>query len=85
MNEDTITTIYVDDFCKALEAYCKAHSLPGDEKRAWFPASRLSLSEVMAIILLFQLSGYRCFKWYYQRYVCIHLSGFFRCMNGGSR
>jgi hypothetical protein len=31
----------------------------------------------MTIILLFHLSGYRCFKWYYQRYVCIHLSGFF--------
>jgi hypothetical protein len=79
MDEDTITTIYcdVDDFCKALEAYCKAHSLPGDENRAWFPASRLSLSEVMTIILLFHLSGYRCFKWYYLRYVCLHLLTYF--------
>jgi hypothetical protein len=23
------------------------------------------------------LSGYRCFKWYYQRYVCLHPSNFF--------
>ncbi|MDR0684907.1 MAG: IS982 family transposase [Spirochaetaceae bacterium] len=75
MNEDTITKIYcdVDDFCKALEDYCKTHCLPGAPKNSWFPASRLSLSEVMTIILLFHLSGYRCFKWYYQRYVCLHL------------
>jgi hypothetical protein len=55
MDEDTITRIYcdVDDYCKALEAYCKAHSLPRAQKNSWFPAGRLSLSEVMTIILLF--------------------------------
>jgi hypothetical protein len=65
MNEDSITEIYcdVDDFCKALEGYCKTRLLPGEKARKWFPASRLSLSEVMTIILLFHLSGYRCFKW----------------------
>jgi hypothetical protein len=72
MNEDSITSIYCD-----VDDFCKAHSLPGDEKRAWFPESRLSLSEVMTIILLFHLSGYRCFKWYYPRYVCLHLISFF--------
>jgi hypothetical protein len=79
MNEDTITRIYcdVDDFRKAFEAYCKAHSLPGAQRSSWFPASRLSLREVMTIILLFHLSGYRCFKWYYQRCVCSQLRGYF--------
>jgi hypothetical protein len=67
----------VDDFCKALTAYCKAHSLPEDKKRVWFPAIRLSLSEVMTIILLFHLSGYRCFKRYYQRYGYLPLLTFF--------
>jgi hypothetical protein len=43
----------------------------------WFPKGRLSLSEVMTIILLFHLSGYRCFKWYYQRYVCVYLRHYF--------
>jgi hypothetical protein len=69
MNENTITRIYcdVDDFCQALEHYCKAHYLPGAGKNPWFPASRLSLSEAMTTILLFHLSSCGCFKWYYQR------------------
>jgi hypothetical protein len=79
MDEDTITRIYcdVDDFCKAFDAAYKAHSLPGDKKGAWFPASRQSISEVMTIMLLFHLSGYRCFKWYYQRCLCLHLRNYF--------
>ena len=79
MNEDSITRIYcdVDDFCKALEGYCKAHLLPCGKAPKWFPASRLSLSEVMTIILLFHLSGYRCFKWYYHRYVCVVMRNYF--------
>jgi len=31
----------------------------------------------MTIILLFHHSGYRCFKWYYQRYVCVHMRTYF--------
>ena len=79
MSEDSITEIFcdVDDFCKALENYCKNRCLPGGKKAPkWFPASRLSLSEVMTIILLFHLSGYRCFKWYYQR---VHMRDCFPC------
>ena len=46
MNEDSITRIYcdVDDFCKALEGYCKSRLLPHDKAPKWFPASALSLS-----------------------------------------
>ena len=79
MDEDIITRIYcdVDDFCITLERYCKGQLLPGEKKAKWFPACRQSLSEVMTIILLFHLSGYRCFKWYYQRYVCVHMLTYF--------
>jgi hypothetical protein len=79
MNKDIITRIYcdVDDFCKALEGYCKSHLLAGIKGSRWFPSSRLSLSEVITIILLFHLSGYRCFKWYYQRHVCVYLQHYF--------
>jgi hypothetical protein len=79
MDEDIITRIYcdVDDFCRALEGYCKTHLLPGRKAKKWFPASQLSLSEVMAIIMMFHLSGYRCFKWYYQRHVCTQMRGYF--------
>lgn len=36
-------------------------------------ASSLSLSEVMTIVILFQQSGYRNFKTFYQAHVCQHL------------
>jgi len=79
MDNDSITRIYcdVDDFCKALEGYCKTHLLPCGKAAKWFPASHLTLSEVMTIIVLFHLSGYRCFKWYYQREVCVHMRAYF--------
>jgi hypothetical protein len=79
MDEDIITRIYcdVDDFCKALESYCKAHLLPNGKSPKWFPTGLLSLSEVMTIIVLFHLSGYRCFKWYYQRYICAKMQEYF--------
>jgi hypothetical protein len=51
--------------------------LPNGKAPKWFPASSLSLSEVMTIILLFHLSGYRCFKWYYVRYVCTVMREYF--------
>ena len=79
MDEEDITEIYcdVDDFCKALEGYCKARLLPQEKPPKWFPASALSLSEVMTIILLFQLSSYRCFKSYYQKHVCVYMREYF--------
>lgn len=35
--------------------------------------SKTSMTEVMTIMVLFQLSGIRCFKWFYTHYVCKHL------------
>jgi hypothetical protein len=69
MNEDIITGIFcdVDDFCKALEAYCKSCLLPSDTGKTWFPNGGMALSEVIAIVILFHLSDYRHFKWFYKR------------------
>jgi hypothetical protein len=69
LNDDIITRIFcdVDDFCKALEAYCKSHLLPSSTGNAWFPAGNMTLSEVITIVILFHLSGYRCFKWFYKQ------------------
>jgi hypothetical protein len=65
MNNDRITRIFcdVDGFCIRLERYCKNHLLPTTTGGAWFSSSRLTLSEVMPIAILFHLSGSRCFKW----------------------
>ncbi|MDA0712984.1 MAG: IS982 family transposase, partial [bacterium] len=39
--------------------------------------TKLSLSEMVTIIVLFHESGYRTFKWYYLDYVCVHMRGEF--------
>jgi hypothetical protein len=79
MNDDSITRIFcdVDDFCARLERYCTIHLLPIDTGSAWFPRSRLTLSEVMTIAILFHLSGYQCFKWYYQEHGSKQLARYF--------
>jgi hypothetical protein len=46
----------------SFEGYYKTICLTGNKKTRRFPVSRLSLSEVMTIILLFHTGGYRCFK-----------------------
>jgi hypothetical protein len=79
MNDDSITRIFCDDagdFCTMFERYGKNRLLPSDTGGAWFPRSRLALSEVMTIVILFHLSGYRCFKGDYREYVCERLSGY---------
>ncbi len=50
----------VDDFCKAYEEYCM-HSLMM-EKQKIIPRTRMALSEIMTILIMFHLSGYRTFK-----------------------
>ena len=60
-----------------MEKYVKARLLPNEQAGAWFPESRMALSEIMAIAILFQLSGYRCFKWYYNDYAVKHMGGYF--------
>ena len=62
----------IDDFCQFFEPSFKAKLLEsGDSQR--HRKSTLTLSEVMTIIIWFQLSGYRTFKDYYQNEVSKHL------------
>ena len=61
-----------DEFCREFEPYLSAKQL-SDGKRHRQRASTLSISEVMTIVILFQLSGFRNFKTYYTQHVCAHL------------
>lgn len=36
--------------------------------------NRMSDAEIMVILILFHSGGFRCFKYYYQEYVCKHLT-----------
>ena len=37
----------------------------------------MSDAEIMGILILFHIGGFRCFKHYYKEYVCKHLKGMF--------
>ena len=56
-----------DDFCKAYEEYC-THSLLMDKNEV-VPKTKMALSEIMTILIMYHLSGYRTFKWYYINHV----------------
>lgn len=77
--ESKVTEIYcmADDFCKEFtvqqEKYpVEDNSLPHRNK-----PNRMSDAEIMVILILFHSGGFRCFKHYYQEYVCKHLTHLF--------
>ena len=62
---------HVDDFCQWLATWENAKLLGVARRRG--PAPRLSLSEVMTILIHFHQSHYRDFKAYYTQHVCEHM------------
>jgi hypothetical protein len=70
---DKITEIFcsIDDFCKSFLPFWKEKLIANGKKR--FKPSKLSLSEVMTVQVIFQLSGYKTFKDFYLGYVSKHL------------
>lgn len=65
--------VSVDDFCIAYQRYVQSLQLESQTGQRPGPKPRLSLSEVMTIIIHFHQSGYREFKDYYQKEVLQHL------------
>lgn len=56
---------YVDDFCKGFEGYYRKTLISsGTKKRN--RACKMSLSEIMTILIAYQQSGMSCFKYFYQ-------------------
>ncbi|MGB3024172.1 MAG: IS982 family transposase [Candidatus Saccharimonadales bacterium] len=56
----------IDEFCMEYEPHWQ-RSLVESGVRQRRRTSRLSLSEILTIIVFFHTSGYRMFKWYYER------------------
>jgi len=74
----------IDDFCQFFEPLWKRRLLStGTRQRD--RASRLCLSEVMTIIVLFHASNYRNFKAYYTEQVMKHYAGAFPRLTSYSR
>lgn len=72
---DKVTDIFciTDEFCKNFEKTTQSFILGKPSKRP--PV--MSKSEVMCIMMLFHLSGFRCFKHFYIFYVQRHMQGDF--------
>ena len=73
LSTDKITEIYcmADDFCKIFDETVKRHSVSDGKKHRNKP-NRLSDAEVITILILFHMEGYRCLKHFYVGHVCLH-------------
>lgn len=82
INQDKITEIFcmADDFCKVYDKFIKINGLApkrDKSKRKYHRDYRMSDAEIITIMILYHLSGYKCFKYYYNNCVCKELSSMF--------
>ena len=72
-----IEIIYMaDDFCKFFNETVKKHSID-DEKKHRNKPSRLSDAEMITILIMFHIGGYKCLKHFYINYICRHCKHLF--------
>ena len=72
-NECKVTEIFciIDDFCKEFSKIeSKTSILDGKSHRN--KPNRLSDAEVILIMIMFHMGGYKCLKHYYVNYICVH-------------
>ena len=67
----------IDDFCKEIDMYCQHRLLPSKVKPPRGPKCQLTISEIMTILVMFQMIGYRNFKTFYCSYVQTYWSKYF--------
>lgn len=79
LTDDKITEIFciLDDFCKIFEKIIEKHAVKDPSKRSYHRDGRMSMAEVMMVIIMFHCSGYRCLKHFYLEYICKHRSDLF--------
>ena len=68
MRYDMVSLYYfIDAFCKCYEDWERHWLLPSERQR--FRTTRLSLSEMLLIVVMFPMSPCRVFKYYYTEYL----------------
>jgi hypothetical protein len=61
-----------DDFCKSL-----ATRQLSEHVKSNYHQKHMSDSEIMSIAIFYHLSGFKCFKYYYQHCICHQLKSYF--------
>lgn len=80
ISNDKVTEIFclAHDFCGIFNAELKKSLLPQNTtKKRRNRKSTLSDAEVITILVVFHLMGYRCLKHFYLNHVCKHLTDLF--------
>lgn len=80
ITEDKVIEIYAlgDDFCKVFSQQLKKHQLHKPKTtRKYHRDSKLSGAELITIMVLFHLKGYRCLKHFYLEHVCKYMKDMF--------
>ena len=65
--------VFVDDYCKLLDQWVEQSGQISKAPNK----SGLSVSEILAIIIFYHHSGFKCFEYYYERLVLGGLSSYF--------
>ena len=78
-SEAKVTEIYciADDFCKEFAKVQEKYMIEDKNHNRRNKPNWMNDAEVMVILILFHSGGFRCFKHYYQEYVCKHLTHLF--------
>jgi|SRR5579872_6184883 len=66
-----------DDFCKELDNYSKHTLLPASNHYKRGPACSLSVSEIMTILVMFQMIRFRDFKTFYCGFLARYWHSYF--------
>lgn len=67
----------IDDFCNELDTHCQHYMLSGSTKSNRGPSCGLAVSEIMTILVMFQMSRFRDFKNFYTGFLCFYHGSYF--------
>lgn len=68
----------IDDFCKEIDKYCQHLLFPsGNNTSTRGPKCGLEISEIMTVLVMFQMIGYRNFKTFYCGYLTVYWPQYF--------
>jgi len=67
----------IDDFCIIYEKQLKLKQIGMDRNRKYGKAQQLAVSEIMTILIMFQITQYRNFKTYYNEFIKVYWREYF--------